>query len=163
MKKIISLLLVFSGHVFAEDSVSISTQGGLAPGASRWQSTISINRTANNSKHNSLPNALDTYFSRVKEIVSKEYVRDGWNYSLPEARVVRIEVVLSGKKVVLVSAHPLLEDKKSIALEFGITSLEGKDPKALLDQQSKAFQARKNAFDELLEITMSKIKSDLKN
>ena len=151
-------------HAFAEDSVSISTRGGLAPGASQWRSTILIHRTENKFKINSSLKAVDTYFNRVEEIVSREYVRDGWSYSFPESSVIVIEVVVSGKKTILSSAHPLLENgKTNIALESGITSLEGKDPKVLLSQQSKAFQVKKLAFDELLAITMSKLKYDFKN
>ena len=164
MNKVFILLLAFSMRVIAEDSVSISTRGGLAPGASQWQSTISIKRTESKFKGNSSLKTVDIYFNRVEEIVSREYVREGWSYSFPESSVIVIEVVLSGKKIILSSAHPLLENgKTNIALESGITSLAGKDPKVLLTQQSKAFQAKKLAFDELLEITMSKLKNDFKN
>lgn len=164
MNKVILFLLTFSMHVFAEDSVSISTRGGLALGASQWQSAILINRTESRLKMNPSLQAVDIYFKRVEEIVSREYVKDGWNYSIPESSEIIIEVVISGKKVTLSSAHPLLENSKThIALESGITSLGEKDPKALLNQQSKAFQAKKAAFNELLEISMSKLKYDFKN
>jgi len=164
MNKVIILLLAFSVRVFAEDSVSIATRGGLVPGTSQWQSTISINRTESKFKNNGSLKAVDIYFNRVKEIVSREYVRDGWSYSFPESSVINIEVVLSGKKIILSSAHPLLENgKTNIALESGIESLDGKDPKVLLRQQSKSFQAKKQAFDELLKITMSKLNYDFKS
>ena len=163
MSKVSFLLLAFSIHAIAEDSVSISTRGGAAPGANLWQSTVSINRIQSKFKSNASPKAVDIYFNRVEEIVSREYVRDGWSYSFPEASVIVIEVVVSDKKIILSSAHPLLEDSKTnIALESGIKSLDGENPEVLLTQQSKSFQAKKHAFDELLEITMSKLKFDFR-
>ena len=164
MDKIIILLLTFSVRAIAEDSVSISTRDNFSPGASLGQSIIAINRTESKFKGNPSLKPIDLYFNHVEEIVSREYVREGWSYSFPEASVIVIEVVIFGKKVILSSSHSLLEDRKTnIALESGIKSLNGRDPKVLLSQQSKSFQAKKLAFNELLEITMSKLKYDFKN
>ena len=104
----------------------------------------------------------DRFFDAVEQILSAHGITANWQFVLPDGAFIRINVEIRGRRIELASAHTLYErGGRSIATERGLVSLDGRDPKQVLAQETEAFRARRLAFEKILALVSARVRENL--
>jgi hypothetical protein len=104
----------------------------------------------------------DQFFDAIDQILSSHGITSNWQYVLPDGAFIRIHIEIGSRRIELASAHTLYErGGRLIATERGLVSLDGRDPKAVLAQESEAFRARRVAFEEILALVSARVRENL--
>ena len=104
----------------------------------------------------------DQFFDAIEQILSSHGITSNWQFVLPDGAFIRINIEIGDRRIELASAHTLYERScRFIATERGLVSLDGRDPKQVLAQESEAFRARRDAFEKILALVTARVRENL--
>jgi len=145
----------------AADTVTIFASGGYPlPNLSSESTRLVIERNAPYTRAREL--AIDEFFAAVKKVLSENGVTTDWTLAVPDAPFVRIEIDVDGRRITLVSAHPLVERERDVVLsERGIEALDGRDRDAVVSRQSDTYRRHRRAIDQILLLARQRMNAQL--
>ena len=104
----------------------------------------------------------DRFFDQLDEILSAHGVTSNWQFVLPDGAFIRIGIEIGTRRIELASAHTLYErGGRLIATERGLVTLDGRDPKQMLANESEAFRNRRIAFENILTVVSARVRENL--
>lgn len=97
---------------------------------------------------------VDFYFAAVKQLLLVNNIKEDWFAVPPDAYFISIEIELEGKKLVLTSAHTLMEKSgQSIMTDNAFEPLNGRDKASVLARQSLRLRQHREAFEKILRLS----------